>query len=141
MKILFPEYLDRLQYFIRWLLWIVVAYIGYTSDLPIHPLVVMLLILRFVCMDMPRFRSIGKPSWYVVILLIPLVNLYFQIVLFAQAPFYSYGGAGKPPQTAKEIELAKKESEKWQEMRAKGDPVAKWAEEHKLDSSKDDHVA
>ena len=135
MKKLFPEYLDRGQYFIRWLLWMVLVFIGIYSGLPVPPLIFMLFILRFVFMDIPRFRSIGRPPWYVVLLLIPLVNLYFQIVLLAEAPFY------KLPTTAKEIELAKKESEKWQEMRAKGDPVAKWAEEHKLDNNKDDKVA
>ena len=99
MKTLFPEKLARLQYFIRWLIYLVTVmvvaalllplpkYIGIAAFEPIIIVSVILLItLRFPCLDIPRMRSIGWSPWLVLLFLVPLANLVVQLLLFFVPP-------------------------------------------------------
>jgi hypothetical protein len=93
MKTLFPQTLKRLDYALRFVLWFigvpVIAafllplpkYIGIPEWLPIV-IIILLIPLRFPCADIPRFRSFGWSPWLVLLLFIPLVNLYIQLMLF-----------------------------------------------------------
>jgi uncharacterized membrane protein YhaH (DUF805 family) len=98
MKILFPEELTRLQYLIRWLIFFVIflvvdVLLFYTMPKAFgvpnwlqFVIIVPLLFMRVPCLDIPRLRSIGWSPWLVLLLLIPFINLIFQLVLFTMPP-------------------------------------------------------
>jgi hypothetical protein len=97
MKALFPEKLERLQYFIRWLIYLVSVaviaafllplpkFIGVPTWLPLI-VIIPLILLRFPCLDIPRFRSMGWSPWLVLLFLVPLVNFIMQLLLFFVPP-------------------------------------------------------
>jgi hypothetical protein len=90
---LFPERIERLDYFLRWLLFLILVpvvaafllplpkYIGIPEWLP-FVFVILLFLLRFPCADIPRFRSIGWSPWLVLLFIVPIVNFVIQLVLF-----------------------------------------------------------
>jgi uncharacterized membrane protein YhaH (DUF805 family) len=93
MKTLFPEKLERLQYFIRWLIYLVGVLVIAAFILPLPHflgiprwlpavIVILLALLRIPCLDIPRFRSIGWSPWLVLLFLVPLVNFIMQLLLF-----------------------------------------------------------
>jgi uncharacterized membrane protein YhaH (DUF805 family) len=97
MRALFPEKLERLQYFVRLLLYFIsVAIIAafllpLTKSVGIPPwlplvIIILLVLLRFPCLDMPRFRSMGWSPWLVLLFFIPLVNFIMQLLLFFVPP-------------------------------------------------------
>jgi uncharacterized membrane protein YhaH (DUF805 family) len=92
MKRLFPEKLERLQYFIRLLIYFVLTLVSVAFLAPLGnfigvpvwlPIIVIILVffLRFPCLDIPRFRSIGWSPWLVLLFLVPLVNCIMQLLL------------------------------------------------------------
>jgi uncharacterized membrane protein YhaH (DUF805 family) len=97
MKTLFPEKLARLQYFVRWLIYLVTVmvvaalllplpkYTGLPVWLPII-VVILLIALRFPCLDIPRMRSIGWSPWLLLLFIIPVVNFVMQLLLFFVPP-------------------------------------------------------
>jgi uncharacterized membrane protein YhaH (DUF805 family) len=97
MKTLFPQKLKRLEYFVRWLVFLVIVavvaalllplpkYVGVPHWLPFI-VVVPLFLLRFPCLDIPRFRSIGWSPWLVLLFLVPVVNFVMQLLLFFMPP-------------------------------------------------------
>ncbi len=97
MKTLFPEKLERLQYFIRLLIYFVSTlvsvaflvplgnFIGVPIWLPII-LIILVFLLRFPCLDIPRFRSMGWSPWLVLLFLVPLVNCVMQLLLLFTPP-------------------------------------------------------
>jgi hypothetical protein len=90
---LFPERIERLDYFLRWLLFFILGsvvaafllplpkYIGIPHWLP-FVVVILLFLLRFPCADIPRFRSIGWSRWLALLFIIPIVNIVIQLMLF-----------------------------------------------------------
>jgi uncharacterized membrane protein YhaH (DUF805 family) len=93
MKKLFPKYLERQPYFIRWLIWLVAVlviagflfplakYNGFSQWLPLF-IVFPLVLLRFPCLDIPRLRSIGWSPWILILIIVPLVGFIMQLLLF-----------------------------------------------------------
>jgi uncharacterized membrane protein YhaH (DUF805 family) len=97
MKKLFPEKLERLQYFIRLLIYFVSVLVAAAFILPLTkflnipsflPLIVIFTIalLRIPCLDIPRFRSIGWSPWLVLLFFIPFVNFIMQLLLLFVPP-------------------------------------------------------
>ena len=97
MKTLFPETLERLQYFVRWLVYLLTVLVvcAFLLPLPKHvglpvwmPLVLVLPLIaaRFPCLDIPRLRSIGWSPWLLLLFLVPGANLILQILLFCIPP-------------------------------------------------------
>ena len=96
-KTLFPEKLERLQYFIRLLIYFVSVAVIAAFLLPLTkiagiptwlPLVfiIPLILLKIPCLDIPRFRSIGWSPLLVLLFFIPLVNFVMQLLLFVIPP-------------------------------------------------------
>ena len=93
MSALFPETLTRLQYLIRFLIWIVIYMVvaallfpmvkafGIPAWLPFVIFVPMLL-MRFPCLDIPRCRDMGWSPWLLLLLLVPIVNFFMVLSLF-----------------------------------------------------------
>jgi hypothetical protein len=87
-KTLFPQTLNRMDYFLRLLLFLGGVLLLRQLARPFHvPLWLTVLILcilfaiRFMCLDIPRLRSIRWHLWLLLLLVIPPVNLIFQLVL------------------------------------------------------------
>ncbi len=90
---LFPEKIGRLDYFLRWLLFLILVpvvaafllplpkYIGIPEWLP-FVVVILLFLLRFPCADIPRFRSIGWSPWLALLFIVPIINFVIQLMLF-----------------------------------------------------------
>lgn len=98
---MFPYALNRLQYIVRLLLLIVgIGLIGAFAipalshsrgELGIAgllPFLALLLVIpfRIAALDVPRIRSIGWSPWLLLLLLVPVVNLVFQVLLFVMPP-------------------------------------------------------
>lgn len=90
---LFPEKIERLDYLLRWLVWLILVavvpaflfplpkYIGIPHWLP-FVVAILLFLLRFPCADIPRFRSIGWSPWLALLFIVPIVNFVIQLMLF-----------------------------------------------------------
>jgi uncharacterized membrane protein YhaH (DUF805 family) len=97
MKTLFPEKLERLQYFIRLLIYFVSVaviaalllplanVIGVPAWLPFI-VIVPLFLLKIPCLDIPRFRNMGWSPWLVLLFFIPIVNFIMQLLLLFVPP-------------------------------------------------------
>jgi uncharacterized membrane protein YhaH (DUF805 family) len=96
-KKLFPEKLKRLQYFIRFLVYFVSVLVVAALLLPLAkfidvppwlPLVAIfpLALLRFPCLDIPRFRSMGWSPWHALLFFVPFVNFIMQLLLLFVPP-------------------------------------------------------
>ena len=93
MNTLFPERLARLQYLVRFLIWFVaftvvsallfsmVKAFGIPDWLPFI-VVVPLFLMRFPCLDIPRCRDMGWSPWRLLLLLVPIANLFMVLSLF-----------------------------------------------------------
>jgi uncharacterized membrane protein YhaH (DUF805 family) len=97
MRALFPNKLARLQYFIRLLIYFVSILVAAAFFLPLAkfvdvppwlPLVVIfpIALLRFPCLDIPRFRSMSWSPWLVLLFFIPFVNFIVQLLLLFVPP-------------------------------------------------------
>lgn len=101
MTILMPRELTRSQYFVRWLIFLLAAFIVFGSGLVLmiplrgHPAafhrvlmpmavveVVSLFAIRICCIDIPRIRNIGWSPWLLLLIFVPLLNLLLQLMLF-----------------------------------------------------------
>jgi len=93
MNSLFPWTLTRLQYLVRLLIYIVIfgtvsALLVYTVKAFGAPvwlvfiIVIPLFVLRFPCLDIPRCRDMGWSPWLLLLLLVPIVNLFIVLSLF-----------------------------------------------------------
>jgi uncharacterized membrane protein YhaH (DUF805 family) len=92
MKILFPHTLNRLEYFVRLLIFVVPVicaskiigmYIK-PSQIPIWVVLINISILaaiRFICLDIPRCRSMKWSPWLVLLLLVPIVKYVIQLFM------------------------------------------------------------
>jgi hypothetical protein len=92
MKELLPQTLNRLDYFVGWLMF-TVPVICWTeimgryikpSQIPIWVILVNISILaaiRFTFLDIPRCRSLKWSPWLVALLLIPMVKYVIQLLL------------------------------------------------------------
>ena len=129
MNFLFPITLNRKQYALRLLTFIILVLalillsalielavglllsthhkrLGTPALLPLLLLMVAPLFLafcRFPCLDMPRLRSIGWSPWLVLLFLIPIANLILQICLFSIAPTVDYSDDQKEGQRSPEV--------------------------------------
>jgi uncharacterized membrane protein YhaH (DUF805 family) len=59
--------------------------IGIPAWLPLI-VIILLSLLRFPCLDIPRFRSMGWSPWLVFVFFIPLVNFIVQLLLLVVPP-------------------------------------------------------
>ena len=108
-KPLFPQTLNRLEYFVRLLLFLAGAVILCLSARPFEAAipvwldvlsVCILFAIRFMCLDIPRCRSICWSPWLVSLLVIPIVNLVIQLLLLfvpAQTPNNSLQATAAAP--------------------------------------------
>lgn len=88
MKMLFPQIVNRLEYFVR-----LVIFLGFASVLCLlaRPLqipiwldilaVCILFAIRFACMDIPRLRGMRWSPWLALLLVVPIVNIVIQLIL------------------------------------------------------------
>ena len=92
MKALFPYSLNRLEYLVRFAILVVVVIaidkiVGLfiaPSRIPVWEVMLNIAVgfaIRFVCMDIPRCRSMQWSPWLVLLLVVPLVNVVMQILL------------------------------------------------------------
>ena len=90
MKTLFPQTVNRLEYLVRLLIFLGAAiFLGLSArpfqhQIPVWFTVIsvaILFIIRFMCLDIPRCRSMQWSPWLVLLLLIPIVNLVMQLLL------------------------------------------------------------
>jgi uncharacterized membrane protein YhaH (DUF805 family) len=97
MQTLFPETLTRLQYLVRFLIFMVafvvvsmLLYFGFKAvglaDSVFPLIVIALVLMRFPCLDIPRLRNMGWSPWLSLLILIPIINLIFQLALFTMPP-------------------------------------------------------
>ena len=93
MNTFFPETLTRLQYLTRVLIWCVTFGVvcallfPLVKGTPYHALftwvfTVPMFIMRFPCLDIPRCRDIGWSPWRLLLLLVPIANLFIVLSLF-----------------------------------------------------------
>jgi uncharacterized membrane protein YhaH (DUF805 family) len=97
MKMLFPETLARLPYFVRWLAYLFTLLVVNALLLPLHAyvglpvwavviIVLPLMVAKFPCLDIPRLRSIGWSPWLLLVFLVPIANCVLQLLLFCIPP-------------------------------------------------------
>jgi hypothetical protein len=129
MNFLFPITLNRKQYALRLLTFIILllAFILLSSLIELSvglllskhlkglgtPALLSLLLLKVApiflglckipCLDMPRLRSIGWSPWLVLLFLIPFVNLILLICLFSIAPTVDYTDDRQEGQRSPEV--------------------------------------
>jgi len=92
---MFPKKLNRKQYFLRWLVWLLLAgglaalSFGLIDRIEDYGWLLLLIFLalfalRIACIDIPRTRSIGWSPW--LLFLLPLSGGIIQILLFVMPP-------------------------------------------------------
>jgi uncharacterized membrane protein YhaH (DUF805 family) len=87
-----PKELDRLQYLLRIVLYVIVAFAIYSSvggAIAIERTGLLLLglqIPKIFLLDIPRIRHIGRSPWFLVLLLIPYLGTIFQLLLLVLPP-------------------------------------------------------
>ncbi len=97
METLFPDTLTRLQYLVRFSIFAfafmvisILLYFSFNAIGLAHSvfpwIVILLILLRIPCLDVPRFRSIGWSAWLALLILIPIINLIVQLMLFTMPP-------------------------------------------------------
>ena len=99
MNTLFPTRLDRVQYLVRSLIYLVTVtvisllppIIGYMglAEWTLWPFIVFtlaLVALKFPCLDIPRIRSIGWSPWFLLLFIVPVVGFILQGLLFVIRP-------------------------------------------------------
>jgi len=108
----FPHIQNRLQYLVRLLIFSgVLSGIAYALGLFVRvprttpiwiPFLIIgvLFVLRFVYLDIPRFRSMRWSPWLVVLFFIPVANLVIQILLLVVPPKVQPNTALEPTPTA-----------------------------------------
>jgi hypothetical protein len=89
---MFPKKLDRIPYLIRWIIWIALLGILFALVLPLIDfhggsyqwafwlVLTLVVVLRVLCLDIPRMKSIGWNPW--ILLLFPLTGGIGQLLLF-----------------------------------------------------------
>ena len=89
-----PARLNRKQYAIRWLVWVValVTIVALLELLPaLQPgafiiLVLAAMIYKIAGLDIPRIKNAGMSPWLLLLFLVPLANLVMLVLLFAAPP-------------------------------------------------------
>jgi hypothetical protein len=89
-----PARLNRKQYAIRWLAWVVaLVTIGALFELApaLQPGVFIIwvfaaMIYKIIGMDIPRIKNAGMSPWLLLLFLVPLANLVMLVLLFAAPP-------------------------------------------------------
>jgi hypothetical protein len=90
MKTCFPLTLNRLEYLVRLLIFTgIVLFLSFLAKHfgPPIPLwlgiiiICILFVIRFECLDIPRCRSMQWPLWFVLLLIIPMVDIVIQILM------------------------------------------------------------
>ena len=92
-EFIFPRRLHRLGYFIRLMLSNVVTYFLYSLSTTMSPQllwisVIALLIYVFLFIGLPRVRDLGMSGWWLLVFLIPVVNIWLGLILLFRAPSY-----------------------------------------------------
>lgn len=89
----FPTKVGRLDYVIRWVIYLAGVMILAALILPaprslgipqwtVFIILIPLFLIRIPFMDVPRFRSIGWSPWLVLLFLVPFINFIVQLLLF-----------------------------------------------------------
>ncbi len=89
-----PTTLGRKKYAIRWLVWVLTFLVG-SASLELAPSLrsvsfpiwfILFISYKIIYLDIPRIRNAGASPLFLLLLLIPLVNLGLLIFLFAAPP-------------------------------------------------------
>lgn len=87
----FPRRLHRVAYFVRAMVVEVVAYSLYRGSTTVNPvyfwapfLVLMIYELFFICL--PRTRDINMSGWWLLIVLVPIANVWLGLILLFRPP-------------------------------------------------------
>jgi uncharacterized membrane protein YhaH (DUF805 family) len=88
---IFPRRLHRLAYFFRGLIFDIITGLFYSYGTTMNARiwwapVVILTIYGMFFIILPRIRDIGMSGWWVLAMLIPVVNVVFGIILIFRAP-------------------------------------------------------
>ncbi|WP_431191249.1 DUF805 domain-containing protein [Leptolyngbya subtilissima] len=89
---LFPKELNRLQYLLRIVVYLIVVFSIYfivESAIDIEKigfLILGLQVLKIVLFDLARIRHIGRSPWFVILFFIPYLGALFQLLLFVLPP-------------------------------------------------------
>ena len=95
---LFPERLHRLGYLWRILATNLAAGMIVASTSPTEKILPMLVLIaifiyQFLFILLPRARDTGMSGWWVLLSLVPIVYVFFAIILVFRAPEYHFGRA------------------------------------------------
>ena len=90
----FPARLNRKQFVVRWLLWLVglvgtvVLLFFITAIQPVASLIVILggLLYLIVGVARPRLKSAGLTPWWLLLWLVPVANIAISVLLFIAPP-------------------------------------------------------
>lgn len=88
MRHLFPREIGRVNYLLRWIILAGAAFGLLVAakridgfDVPATILVCTLFVLRFPCLEIPRIRNIGWSPWVLLLLFVPVINVFLQLCL------------------------------------------------------------
>jgi uncharacterized membrane protein YhaH (DUF805 family) len=92
-EFIFPRRLHRLDYFIRVILTNGATYSLYSCSTTMNPgwfwiSTIALLIYAFLFIGLPRIRDLGMSGWWLLVIFIPLVNIWLGLILLFRAPSY-----------------------------------------------------
>jgi uncharacterized membrane protein YhaH (DUF805 family) len=94
MTMLFPQELARLQYLIRFFVFVAVLLVIFLPfkdnnghfNIIIWGVGTTVYLLRLPCLDVPRLRNAGWSPYLILLELVPVVNFVFQCALFFIPP-------------------------------------------------------
>lgn len=90
-EFIFPRRLHRLSYLLRLILADFVTYYLYASSTTMNPpwwwvAIITLSIYGFFFIALPRLRDTGMNGWWLLIIFVPLVNIWLGLILLFRAP-------------------------------------------------------
>jgi hypothetical protein len=102
-EFIFPRRLHRLAYFIRLMLSNVVIYSLYSCSTTINPqlfwmAVAGLSIYAFFFIGLPRIRDLNMSGWWLLVLFIPVVDIWLGLIMLLRAPAYVARTAAESPE-------------------------------------------
>jgi len=95
-EFIFPLRLHRLAFFLRCVAADIMPIFLYVLDPETHPqyflgFYIVLLVYSLFFIVLPRIRDVGMNGWWLLLYLIPIVNIPFAIILMFRAPNYRFG--------------------------------------------------
>ena len=97
-EIVFPRRLHRLAYFLRLIIANILSSFLYTDRDTMNAsiwwiVVIALALYGLFFILLPRLRDVGMSTWWLLVALVPLVNILLGIILLFRAPEYHFGSS------------------------------------------------